>query len=59
MVPTEGLLLRIFVGEADRHDTRPLYEWIVTEAKTQGLAGATVLRGLMGFAPPQSRHSHL
>jgi len=47
----DGLLLRIFVGEADRCDTRPLYEWIVAEAKAQGLAGATVLRGLMGFGP--------
>lgn len=51
MLPSDGLLLRIFVGEADRYDKRPLYEWIVTEAKTQGLAGATVLRGLMGFGP--------
>lgn len=49
MVSTDGLLLRIFVGESDRYDTRPLYEWIVTEARVQGLAGATVLRGLMGF----------
>ena len=51
MHSTGGLLLRIFVGEADRYDTRPLYEWIVAEAKAQGLAGATVLRGLMGFGP--------
>lgn len=51
MLSTDGLLLRIFVGEADRYDTRPLYEWIVAEAKAQGLAGATVLRGLMGFGP--------
>ena len=52
MLPSHnGLRLRIFVGEADRYDTRPLYEWIVTEAKTQGLAGATVVRGLMGFGP--------
>ena len=49
MLPTDGMLLRIFVGESDRYDKRPLYEWIVTEAKAQGLAGATVLRGLMGF----------
>jgi len=51
MPATNGLRLRIFVGEADRHDTRPLYEWIVAEAHAQGLAGATVLRGLMGFGP--------
>ena len=49
MLPTDGMLLRIFVGESDRYDKRPLYEWIVTEAKAKGLAGATVLRGLMGF----------
>ena len=49
MLPTDGMLLRIFVGEGDRYDKRPLYEWIVTEAKANGLAGATVLRGLMGF----------
>lgn len=49
MLPLDGMLLRIFVGEADRHGSRPLYEWIVTEAKAQGFAGATVLRGLMGF----------
>lgn len=49
MLPTEGSLLRIFVGEADRHDKQPLYEWIVAQARAQGLAGATVLRGLMGF----------
>ncbi len=49
MIPADGLLLRIFVNEGDRHKKQPLYEWIVTQAKAQGLAGATVLRGLMGF----------
>ena len=49
MIPADGLLLRIFVNEGDRHEKQPLYEWIVTQAKAQGLAGATVLRGLMGF----------
>ena len=49
MLPTDGSLLRIFVGEADKHDKQPLYEWIVAQARAQGLAGATVLRGLMGF----------
>lgn len=42
-------LLRIFVGESDKHHGRPMYEAIVIEAKRQGLRGATVLRGLMGF----------
>ncbi len=45
----EGTLLRIFVGEADRIDHRPVYEAIVLKAKEEGLAGATVVRGVQGF----------
>ena len=45
----EGYLLRIFIGESDRHGGTLLYEWIVKQAREQGLAGATVLRGIMGF----------
>jgi len=48
-LPPEGQLLRIFIGESDRYEGQPLYEWLVIQAKEQGLAGATVLRGLMGF----------
>lgn len=48
-LPHEGTLLRIFIGEADRHEGRPLYEWIILQAREQGLAGATALRGMMGF----------
>jgi PII-like signaling protein len=48
-LPEEGSLLRIFIGESDRHAGKPLYEWIVLQAREQGLAGATVLRGIMGF----------
>lgn len=48
-LPQEGSLLRIFIGEADRHEGRPLYEWIVLKAREHELAGATVLRGMMGF----------
>lgn len=47
----EGYLLRIFIGENDRMEDVPLYEWLVLQAKEQELAGATVLRGLMGFGP--------
>ena len=48
-LPEEGSLLRIFIGESDKHEHKPLYEWIVLQAREQGLAGATVLRGMMGF----------
>ncbi|MCB9110038.1 MAG: DUF190 domain-containing protein [Anaerolineales bacterium] len=48
-LPEEGSLLRIFIGESDRYEHKPLYEWIVLQARDQGLAGATVLRGVMGF----------
>jgi len=48
-LPEEGSLLRIFIGESDKHEHKPLYEWIVLQAREQGLAGATVLRGIMGF----------
>ena len=53
----EGYLLRIFVGESDRSDHRPLYEAIVLEARKQGLAGATVTRGLMGYGKNSVIHS--
>lgn len=48
-LPEEGYLLRIFIGESDRHNGKPLYEWIVLQAREHELAGATVLRGVMGF----------
>lgn len=47
----EGYLLRIFIGESDRKEGKPLYEWLVHQAKELELAGATVLRGVMGFDP--------
>lgn len=47
----EGYLLRIFIGENDRKNGGPLYEWLVHQAKEMELAGATVLRGVMGFGP--------
>jgi PII-like signaling protein len=48
-LPQEGSLLRIFIGEADKCEGKPLYEWIVLKARQHELAGATVLRGMMGF----------
>ena len=49
VLPKEGSLLRIFIGESDKHEGMPLYEWIVRKTREQGLAGATILRGLEGF----------
>jgi PII-like signaling protein len=46
---SDGCLLRIFIGETDKHEGKPLYEWIVRQAREQGLAGATVLRAMMGY----------
>jgi len=49
MKETEGHLLRVFIGEADRYDGKPLYQWIVQKARAMGLSGATVTRGIVGF----------
>jgi uncharacterized protein len=54
---TEAKLLRVFIGESARSDHRPLYEAIVLKAREAGLAGATVLRGPMGFGHSHSLHS--
>ena len=56
-IPENGKLLRIFIGESDRHEKQPLYEWIVRKAREHGLAGATVLRGLEGFGAHSRLHS--
>ena len=48
-IPADGKLLRIFVGEADKFNGKPLYEEIVLLAKKDGLAGATAIKGFMGF----------
>jgi len=57
ILPREGHLLRIFIGESDRHEGMTLYEWIVRKAREQGLAGATVLRGLGGFGAHSRLHT--
>ena len=57
MLPKDGHLLRIFVGETDRHEGLPLYEWIVRAARKHGLAGATVLRGVGGFGAHSRVHT--
>lgn len=56
-LPQEGSLLRIFIGESDRHEGKPLYEWIVQKARENHLAGATVMRGMMGFGAHSRLHT--
>ncbi len=57
VVPHDAMLLRIFLGENDRADGKPLYEAIVLAARTAGLAGATVLRGPMGYGHSSRLHT--
>ena len=56
-LPQESMLLRIFIGESDRHGGHPLHEAIVLKAREQHLAGATVLRGAMGFGKSSRLHT--
>ena len=56
-IPEDGYLLRMFIGESDRWHGRPLYEAIVLKAREEGLAGATVLRGSMGFGAKSHLHT--
>ena len=53
----QGQLLRIFIGESDKKGSKPLYEWIVQEARKQKMAGATVLRGMQGFGAHSLIHT--
>jgi hypothetical protein len=56
-LPHESVLLRIFIGESDKWHHQPLYEAIVLKAREQHLAGATVLRGAMGFGKSSRMHT--
>jgi PII-like signaling protein len=56
-LPHDSVLLRIFIGESDRHAGKPLYEAIVLAAREQHLAGATVLRGSIGFGKSSRLHT--
>src|SRR5438445_13427019 len=56
-IPHDAVLLRIFIGENDRHERRPLYEAIVLKAREAHLGGATVLRGPMGFGHSSRLHT--
>jgi PII-like signaling protein len=56
-IPKDAVLLRIFLGESDRWEHKPLYEAIVLKAREMHLAGATVLRGPMGFGKTSHLHT--
>ena len=56
-IPTDTVLLRIFLGESDRWEHQPLYEAIVLKARAAHLAGSTVLRGPMGFGKSSRLHT--
>ncbi len=56
-LPSEAELLRVFIGESDKHHGRPLYQVIVEEARRHGLAGATVLHGALGFGGSSQIHT--
>jgi PII-like signaling protein len=56
-IPEEGQLLRILIGESDRWEGKPLYEALVFKAREMGLAGATMLRGLMGYGAASRIHT--
>ena len=56
-IPADGKLLRIFIGEADKFNGKPLYEEIVLLAKKNGLAGTTAIKGFMGFGCKSHMHT--
>ena len=56
-LPEEGALLRVFIGETDAYNGKPLYEQIVLKARELNLAGATVVRGIMGFGANSRVHA--
>ncbi|MGE0502537.1 MAG: DUF190 domain-containing protein [Rhizobiaceae bacterium] len=56
-IPKDAQLLRIFIGEDDKDDGRPLYEAIVLKAREMHVAGATVIRGAMGFGHSSRLHT--
>jgi PII-like signaling protein len=56
-IPQDAALLRIFIGESDRWQHQPLYEAIVLKAREMHLAGATVIRGQMGFGKSSRLHT--
>ncbi len=57
VLPEDGCLLRIFIGESEKVDGKPLYQRLVEKARTDGLAGATVWRGMMGYGANSCIHT--
>ncbi len=57
VLPEKGHLLRIFIGESDKHEGLPLYEWILRKAREYNLAGTTILRGIEGFGAHSRIHT--
>ena len=56
-LPEKGKLLRIYIGESDTYNGNPLYEHIVLKARELNMAGATVIKGIMGFGADSHLHS--
>lgn len=56
-IPTHGKLLRIFIGESDKHEGRPLHEAILHTAHREGLAGCTLIKGFAGFGAASRIHT--
>ena len=57
MLSEQAHKLRVYIGESDKHDGLPLYEWIVREARNAGMGGAIVLRGIEGFGAQSQIHT--
>jgi len=56
-IPEDGQLLRIFIGESDKWEGKPLYEAIILKAREMNIAGATMLRGMMGYGAASRIHT--
>lgn len=56
-IPSDGKLLRIFIGESDKWQGKPLYQEIIESAKKKGMAGATAIKGFMGFGCKSHMHT--
>lgn len=56
-LPEQGHLLKIFIGESDKYKGIPLYKWIIRKAREKNIAGATVLRGMVGYGAHSMIHT--